>query len=581
MINRVALRVVVVLGLLMASFRAGALEGGFRDVILQAHSEARRYVVVEENVLGPRLGPPYAVWDVEANKPVAAQWEKTDKGHVVRWMVESVPANQKKMYRIQNGQKAKDAVVVEETSPGALAIKNATREITRYQFGELATKHKHPFFYPVTAQGVRVTRSFPMENAEGEARDHPHHTSLWFAHGEVNGRDYWAKLPITHKRIVEKTSGPVYGRIVAENAWGADVIETQDVRIYDVGQDVLMDWTITLAAAGNQPVKLGKTKEGGLSVRVVTPLTAPEPGRAPRKNEVRGEGKMVDALGNEGEVGVRPEKRPAGKKPAVWADNYGVIDGKPIGVAIMNHPQSWRHPTDWHVRNYGLFAANAFMEAGEHELKQGEPVVLKYRVYIHGGTPEQAKVSEVYAGYASSKVQSGDERAELTPLFNGKDLSGFVVPQPNLWWKVVDGVLVGESDEKLRGSMLYTQQAYKDVTFQADVRYSGDIDSGFMFRKPEMQVQIGVSRSLKKDMTCSVYFKGKYPWQAQGVDWKTGDWNTIRVRTQGNKHTVWCNGKQVLEFEDASFTDPAPIGLQVHGNVKMKVEFRNIMAKEL
>jgi len=174
-----------------------------------------------------------------------------------------------------------------------------------------------------------------------------------------------------------------------------------------------------------------------------------------------------------------------------------------------------------------------------------------------------------------------DGKQELPAIFNGKDLSGWKAPEPNLWWKVVDGVLVGENDEKLKGSMLYTEKTYKDVEFQADVRYGGEIDSGFMFRKPEMQVQIGVSRSLKKDMTCSVYFKGKYPWQAQGVEWKANDWNTIRVRTKGNTHTVWCNGKQVLEFEDASFIEAAPIGLQVHGGLKMKVEFRNVMAKEL
>jgi len=38
-----------------------------------------------------------------------------------------------------------------------------------------------------------------------------------------------------------------------------------------------------------------------------------------------------------------------------------VIDGKALGICFMNHPASYRFPTDWHVRNYGLFAANAFM----------------------------------------------------------------------------------------------------------------------------------------------------------------------------------------------------------------------------
>src|SRR5687768_8382526 len=249
----------LIVGVVLVSAWAARAGAEMKDVKLAAHNEARRYVVMEETIAEDRLGPPFAVVDMESNKPVAAQWEKTVAGHVVRWMAGAVPANLEKTYRIQNGgEQGKNAVTVEEKETGVLVIGSPTREITRYQFGELATKFKKPFFYPVTAQGVLVTRSFPMENADNEAKDHPHHTSIWFAHGEVNGRDYWAKLPITHKRIVEKTSGPVYGRIVAENAWGEDVVETQDVRVYDVGPDVLMDWTITLKAAGNGPVKLGK-----------------------------------------------------------------------------------------------------------------------------------------------------------------------------------------------------------------------------------------------------------------------------------------------------------------------------------
>jgi hypothetical protein len=70
---------------------------------------------------------------------------------------------------------------------------------------------------------------------------------------------------------------------------------------------------------------------------------------------------MIDSFGNEDERADSPRKRPAGKHPAAWADNYGAIDGKPLGICFMNHPTSYRFPTDWHVRNYGLFAANAFM----------------------------------------------------------------------------------------------------------------------------------------------------------------------------------------------------------------------------
>lgn len=184
----------------------------------------------------------------------------------------------------------------------------------------------------------------------------------------------------------------------------------------------------------------------------------------------------------------------------------------------------------------------------------------------------------LFAGFVSAA-----DTPELEPIFNGKDLSGWKAADPNLWWKVVDGVLVGENDEKLKASMLKTEKSYKDVIFETEVRFPDDIDSGIMMRKPEIQFQIGVSRSLKKDMTCSVYARGKYPGQAQGVDkvLKPNDWNTMRIKAQGDKYTVWLNGQQVLEYEDPAFKDAAPIGLQIHGGVKMKVEFRNMKAKEL
>jgi hypothetical protein len=180
---------------------------------------------------------------------------------------------------------------------------------------------------------------------------------------------------------------------------------------------------------------------------------------------------------------------------------------------------------------------------------------------------------------------AADAKDDLPSIFNGKDLSGWKAPADNKWWKVVDGVLVGENDESQKGSMLYTEKSYKDAVVEAEVRWSGEIDSGFMMRKPEIQCQIGISRSLKKDMTCSFYAHGKYPdaAQAKGVDklLKEGDWNLIRFEAVGSKFTTWLNGQKVLEYEDPAFPNAAPIGLQIHPKLKMKVEFRNIKAKEL
>jgi len=173
--------------------------------------------------------------------------------------------------------------------------------------------------------------------------------------------------------------------------------------------------------------------------------------------------------------------------------------------------------------------------------------------------------------------------SSLPSIFNGRDLAGWKPPAES-HWKVVDGILVGENDAEKKGSMLYTEKAYGDVILEGEVRWDGEIDSGFMLRKPELQLQIGVSRSLKRDMTCSFYV-GNYPEEAQakraGELLKTGDWNRIRIRAKGDTFTVWLNGEQVSQYTAPKYAEPAPIGLQIHGGLAMKVEFRDLRALPL
>jgi len=171
--------------------------------------------------------------------------------------------------------------------------------------------------------------------------------------------------------------------------------------------------------------------------------------------------------------------------------------------------------------------------------------------------------------------------SSLSPIFNGRDLSGWKAASEPGYWSVVDGAIVGQSDDRMKGSMLYTEKPYGDVIVEAEVRFSGEIDSGIMVRRPELQVQIGVSRSLKRDMTCSFY-TGSYPEEARALKaadlLKPGEWNRIRVEAKGDTFTVWLNGVQVSQYTDAKYAEPGPIGLQIHANVVMKVEFRDVRA---
>jgi hypothetical protein len=181
----------------------------------------------------------------------------------------------------------------------------------------------------------------------------------------------------------------------------------------------------------------------------------------------------------------------------------------------------------------------------------------------------------------------GGANDDLPSIFNGRSFAGWTTPDPNPFWKAVDGVIVGENNEAKTGSMLWTEQIYRDFVIECEARWTGEIDSGIIFREPQLQMQIGVSRSLKRDLTASFYVGGKekYPETGQARNpeklLKPGDWNKFRLEARGDTFTVWLNGEQVVKYTNAKYTGAGPIGLQIHGGLAMKVEFRNLRAKEL
>ena len=107
-------------------------------------------------------------------------------------------------------------------------------------------------------------------------------------------------------------------------------------------------------------------------------------------------------------------------------------------------------------------------------------------------------------------------------------------------------------------------------------------------RKPKIQLQLGVSGSLRVDMTGSFYTGGKpaYPEAGQAKEAKKllkpeGEWNTFRIQAKGDTFTCWINGQKASEYTDPKVSGAAPLGLQIHGNVEMKVEYRNLKIAEL
>jgi hypothetical protein len=181
---------------------------------------------------------------------------------------------------------------------------------------------------------------------------------------------------------------------------------------------------------------------------------------------------------------------------------------------------------------------------------------------------------------------------KLAPLFNGKDLTNFKAEESKGFWRIENGVLIGENDAAQKGNYLWTQKEYGDFVLEFDVRWKATtergVDTGVEMRKPRLQLQLGVSGSLKVDMTGSFYTGGKpaYPEAGQAKDAKKlmrpeGEWNTIRIQAKGTTFTCWINGTKASEYTDAKFSGAAPLGFQIHPKVAMKCEYRNVKLAEL
>ena len=195
--------------------------------------------------------------------------------------------------------------------------------------------------------------------------------------------------------------------------------------------------------------------------------------------------------------------------------------------------------------------------------------------------------SLTFLALIASSTQAAKENPQKLKSILGDDLSGWKVPSGNdkaNWYTVKDGVLVIQSGPKKKGSVLWTEKKFKDFIVELDFRFGeGTVDSGVHVRNRD-QIQIGISGSLKRDMTCSPYIPGKgYPVEAKNIKklLKAKDWNTMRIRAVGKKYTVWLQGEEVMNYESSSAIEEGPIGIQLHGNRNMGIDYRNIKVAEL
>lgn len=318
----------------------------------------------------------------------------------VAWIEKLLGPGETREYRLETTPAgAKTRVDISDIGEDRLEVTVGGKLFTCYNY---SAEYPRPFLYPFTAHdGAQVTRDFPMKVVPGDDTDHKHHRSVWIAYGEVNGTDNWCENEghgwIRHQKFEEVTGGPIFGRIRSLNVWTtpAGAKQMTDVReftFYNVEKERLMDVSISFRATEGD-VELLDTKEGGIiSVRVAATMDGSKAGM------------IVNSYGG------RTEAETWGK-PAQWVDYYGPVGSKTYGITLMDHPSSFRYPTRWHVRDYGLFTANPFaLKAyepnrdwtGDHTIRKNEQIDFRYRLFVHDGDTDKAGVSERYFGFAAS-----------------------------------------------------------------------------------------------------------------------------------------------------------------------------------
>lgn len=306
---------------------------------------------------------------------------------------------------------------VEKTPAGGAIVK-----LDGEFFTELVVDQANKtYLWPIIGtSGVTMTRAYPMKTVEGEQHDHPHHRGLCFGHENIAGYDTWAERATFGEKPSGKTServehlGAIKLREITNMQGGekavlrtvSDYVDatgkktSEEVREYVFavkGANRVIDVDIVLIASEGD-ILVDDKKDAGLSIRVPTEMAVDR-----GKEGGKGTGRIINS------EGVTDEE--AWGKRATWVDYHGTVGGKAVGVAMLNHPSSFRHPTPWHVRTYGLFTANPFglsqlkvqPETGAVTLKKGEKITLRHRFVFHDGDEKAGRIAEAYAEYAKEK----------------------------------------------------------------------------------------------------------------------------------------------------------------------------------
>ncbi len=190
---------------------------------------------------------------------------------------------------------------------------------------------------------------------------------------------------------------------------------------------------------------------------------------------------------------------------------------------------------------------------------------------------------------ATGAARAADDSG-FKPLFNGKDLTGWITPEDKGLFVVEDGEIVGRSEagQLKKNEFLVVAKPYGDFTLRAKVKLRNH-NSGIQFRSkraadgavsgPQADVADGYWGLLYEERGRGIL--ERYPEEKANALVKKGDWNAFVITAKGDHVTIDFNGTTIIDRTDPEFAKSGVIGLQLHAGPPMEVRFKDVEIKEL
>lgn len=266
-------------------------------------------------------------------------------------------------------------------------------EVARWHFSDLTPR---PYFFPVNGPS---NRSLTRMGHPG-APDHDHHRSLWFAHSDLLGIDFWSENTLSRIRQSQWYAiddGPESARIGFELIWtdGHDPQPLIKQDVFVTMRALAHGWSLELQSdfrASAEGVEFRQSNFGILGLRVAKSLSV-----------VFGGGTITGADGSKGE----PELF---GKPNRWIDYSGPIYTEPApaspvveGLTLIDHAKNPSHPAKWHVREDGWIGPSLSRDKSILVPRE-RGLTCRYLLYVHADSCDSAQITSLADAFDASRA---------------------------------------------------------------------------------------------------------------------------------------------------------------------------------